>query len=612
MLSVVQLGSSIDGLSSVDDADGLIDRAIQLAGPGETPVGDTTIDLGPRMRPFRANDLSIPWPGEAWQAGGTVYQLTTNFDPKVTARPTYEHATLPDGGKAPAFAIQPVGLVGAGGGAVGAGGISESDTEQAYRSWSVEKAPVTQGFVPAFEGDRPFVFAPVGAFDLGTLDLPTDPISYAPLGAYDQPDTTVIANPSGSPVSPQPMSPTLNPAGLLDVPPLAIADLNAAEALRGNAPIDAIRVRVAGLTNFNSDATAKVERVASAIASLGLDVDIVAGSSPQSVDIYVPAYRTESSPPSDLGWVEQHWTTLGAANRVVAALSDTNMWLLLLATVAVMVVIVGVQLVDATTRTREIAVLGAVGWSRGQVVRWIVAESLVASAIIAPIGGIAWVALGRDPLGMVATAAAVLLFPVTGLCAGLIGTRVDPDKHRTQHVPRRWPVRSLHGYATRTLFDRPWRSLAIIIGLAVAAAAIAPAAALILAIGARVGPTLLAADVSAHLQGFQVAMLGLAACGGVGFVILGLRRDLGDRSTELEILVVSGWTPAMVSRMWWWQRVALCVPAAAMALVFVFFDAEPIAGDVVDPFVVALLASGIALSGIAWGGAFARIPARDA
>lgn len=446
----------------------------------------------------------------------------------------------------------------------------------------------------------------MGEFDLAALALPSDPLTYAPLGAYDPPDTTLVADASGAPLSPQPMTPTLNPAGLLDVPPLAIADLSAADGLRGPAPIDAIRVRVGGLTDFGPDAISTVERVASAIAALGLDVDIVAGSSPQPVAVYVPAYDTSTDAPSDLGWVEQHWTTLGAAKRVVEGVSDTNQWLLLLALLGVGVVIFGVQSVHATARTTEVAILGAFGWRRHRIVRWFVAESLVASALVLFAGSVAWAVLGRESAGLALTMVTAALFPVSALTAALLLTRHQRVERPTRPVARRWPVRSVAGYSVRTVLERPWRSVAIVAGLAVAAGAIAPAAALIVALSARVGPTLLASALSAQLQGFQLALLGLSATGGIGFVLLGLRRDFADRRMELLVLAASGWTPAMVGRVLRLQRAVLFVPAAGIAFVLALGDAGPITGGLVSPVLVALLAAAIGLSAIVWGGAASR------
>ncbi len=331
----------------------------------------------------------------------------------------YEGATAPAGRAGPAFVIEPRGAVDLGNApGIGSGASTiATGTEQTYRTLDPVDSPLLKGFIPDIAATPPFVFAPVGTFDMAALTPAADPLTYVPMGAYDPPDTTYVADPSGRPVTPQAMTPTLNPAGLIQVPPLAIADLSAAVAFRGAAPIDAIRVRVAGLTGFDDGAKAKVERVASAIAAMGLDVDIVAGSSPQTVNVYVPAYDTSVNPPADLGWVEQHWTTLGAATRVVQGLGDTNSALLGLATLALLIVIAGLEVLFAATRRRDAAVLAAVGWSRAARVRWQVSEALTAGIVVAVVGLVAWSVLGRSPGGLRVVVAVGAAFPIAGLLA---------------------------------------------------------------------------------------------------------------------------------------------------------------------------------------------------
>jgi hypothetical protein len=600
-LSVVQLGSPIDGMPHTLDQAPSVDEAAKLAGPGTKTIGTTTVDLGPRLRPLRANDLSIAWPGTRWEPGGTVYQTATTFDPLIAARPQYEKVAPALRPGTPAFRIDPVGVVGAGGGLSDGDSSTTGEREQAYRSWTRIDAPVTDGFVPTLEGDRPFILAPVGEYDLRALQFPRDRLSYAPLGAYDPPNTSLIADPSGTPVPVQVMTPTVNPAGLIEVPPLAISDLSAAKGLRGATPIDAVRVRVAGLTGYTHDEIAKVERVASAIAALGLDVDIVAGSSPQPVDVYVPAYLTSQSPPGDLGWVEQHWTTLSAATRVVEAVSATSQWLLVLTLFTVTVMILGVHAVEGTARAREAGVLAAFGWRRPRILRWFVAEALVASGLVLVAGGAAWIAIGGGVPGALATLLTAAVFPVGALLSGLVATRRDGDSANAPSPWQRWPVRSVRGYAARAVLSRGWRSMAIIASLAIAAAAISPLTTLLIVLGAKTGPTLLASAVTAQLRSFQLAMLLLAATGGIGFVIIGLRRDISERVMELDVLSVSGWSPTTVRRMLRWQRVFLAAPAGLIAFMLGLVDARPIAGDFVAPVPVALLAALVGWSAAAWG-----------
>lgn len=147
-LSVEEIGSPVADVPIEEDPVALIDRVSKLAGSGTTPVGTTRVDLGARLRPLRANDFSIPWPGSAPESGGTLSHLATDFDPRIAARPTYAAGAAPRDGGTLAFRIKPLGPVGAGGSQPESGTSDQAGVEQAYRSWTTALAPVTQGFTP--------------------------------------------------------------------------------------------------------------------------------------------------------------------------------------------------------------------------------------------------------------------------------------------------------------------------------------------------------------------------------------------------------------------------------------------------------------------------------
>jgi hypothetical protein len=609
-LDVMQVGAPITG--SLDDTaapGALLDRAAAMAGSGTTPAGQTSTDLTGQLRPLAPTGLVAPWLGSTSAEASNMFRFPTEFRSALSGRPGYATVTPPAGRTGPTFRIEPAGVVGIGGKAGIGSGVTTvaTGTEQTYRTLEPVDNPLLKGFIRAADYDRPFVFAPTGTFDMSALAPPSDPLTYVPLGAYDPPDTTLVADPSGAPVTPRAMTPTLNPTGLLQVPPLAIADLRAAVAFRGRAPLDAIRVRVAGLSGFDEGAKAKVERVASAIAAMGLDVDIVAGSSPQAVNIYVPVYDTATVPPSDLGWVQQHWTTLGAATRVVHGLGDTNVALLALATLSLVVVIVGLEVLFAATRRRDAAVLAAVGWSRGARVRWQVSEALTAGVLVTAVGLVAWTALGRSPAALAVVAGIGAAFPLAAVAAALLmpvtaGTVVGTG--RGGGLLRRVPVDGLTAFSLRSLAARPLRSVVTILALGTAAATTGPALALVATVGLRVGPTRLAGAVGAQLAPFQLALLGLAAAGSIGFCIVAIRASVADREDEFLALAASGWQPAQLRGVLRRERASIALPAALFAGTLAFVVATPVTEAA--PLVSATIAAGLALSMVAWGGLVAR------
>jgi len=624
-INVSQVGHPIGVAIDTSNTELALARAEEAAGPILTPIGTSTVDAS-GIRAFRVTGYMVPWPGTTVPEGvgeSGMAQGSSVFTSSITDRPTYTATATPDGAATVAFWISPLGTVPPGGpGATSAptepqGGPQQSQTgtEQSYRSLETVVAPAAQGFVGQGLLDPPYILAPIAEYDLASLDLPHDPLNYVPYGAYDPPDTTLVANPSGQPVTRKPMNPTLNPTGLLQMPPMGIVDIHAAELLRGETPIDAIRVRVADITDYGPASLAEVKRIAGEIAAMGLDVVVVAGSSPQTVDVYVPAYDTSGTPPADLGWVEQHWTTLGAAPRVERVLGDTNLALVLLALFGAAVVAIGMQVLQASVRRRDAATMYALGWHGAQVLRWQVAESLAAGLAVMGAGALAWIPFGNGYAGLVVAIGGGALLTLAGLAAALtVRPRASelatgdfvPPPHRLHMT-----VTNIRAYALRSLVARPMRSLVIIVGLATAAAAIAPAAAVIVVVGAAVGPTALGSAVSARLQVYQLALLGIVGLSTLGFALLALQADLETRRRELRVLAACGWRPRQIGRLLAWTRLLIALPCASLAFCIAALTSGPIAGSTAPVAAVAALAGMLAfLTALAWG-SLAGIRMRD-
>lgn len=621
-ISVRQLGHPVATVPSAGAPSDILDEVAQAAGPGSTPIGQAHADVTADLRPFRLNTMAIAWPGDSVLPGdvGSHPVGTGVYSATLIGRPAYAAIPPPRGSRAIAFRIAPQGIVPAGGPSAAGNSAAPGPervaggTEQSYRSVTFAPVPVAQGFVAAGRDDQPFVFAPIATYDLDALHLPRDPLDYAPYGAYDPPDTTLIADPSGKPVTPVSMNPTLDPAGLLQVPPAGIVDIHAAELLRGPAPIDAVRVRVAGITEYGSAAIAKVEQVAAAIEAMGLDADVVAASSPQTVDIYVPAYDTSTSPPGALGWIEQHWTTLGAAVLVTRSIGAADLTLLLLALGAAAIIVVGTRSIEADARRREAAILMAVGWPRITVIRWQVAEAVVAAVAVLVVGLIGWLASSREIVGLIAAGGGAAVFVASGaLGAILLRPSLDPVAvARRQPSTRPWGrlirgpmVGGVASFGLRSVTARPVRSLVTTLGLGLSAAAIATGLMVLVRLSGRVGPTLLAGALTARLAPYEVALLLLVGAGALAFTLLTLQADRAARSAELRVLAAVGWRPRQVRGLLWWGRVWICLPAAVIAAVLGVVLTGPLvgAGSVA---VVAALAGLLALSPIVWAGLVGR------
>ncbi len=549
---VTQQGAPLPAMPAGGTGDPLaaLQTAARLAGPGTTDQGTSTLDVTQKLVPFTPVSLELSLPGSGRPAVSDGFgQSNPVFDAQRAQRPAYTTREPRPGSSAPAFSAAPQGFI--------AGEDDETTPlpagvaagQQSYRALVNQPSPFPD-FTPTNSYDKPFAFAPIGRFDLSTLELPTNKLDYVPLGVYDQPNTALVADAAGTATAtPTPLSPTLNPQGFLTGPPLAITDLLGGQTLRGSAPIDAVRVRLSGITGFNAESRQRLVAAALAIGRHGLHVDVVAGSSPQAVEVYLPQYRG-NGPGSDLGWARQEWTTLGATARVASALGGADRALLGLG-LALCVVFLGcLQSLRLTTRTRDVALLRAGGLSAARVQRWYLAESGTAVAVLAAVLGLASLALrpGRVAVASwVLVVALVPLFEAAAVAAALRSARRAGGSTGGDEVASlgrrglRRTVRSPSGYGLRQAVARRTRTVVFVLAGVMSATAAGLAVAVLSDTSRRSGPTLLAADALTRLRPYAIALFAIATVGGVALTATTLSVDLRDRRGELQLLVASGW-----------------------------------------------------------------------
>jgi hypothetical protein len=610
-LKVEQIGHAMDGYPDTGDV-----AAVEAAaGPGLTVVGSSSADAAAGLAPLRNPKLCVLWPGSSHACEAGLLFRGSSLDSRLVVRPTYSAASMtgPDSG-APAFVITQVGTVNPDGDPTvpdfRSTDSSATGLFPAYRQ--LKSVPLAVSSIP-FQAHanirQPFVLLPVGTFDATAVEVPSDPVDYVPLGAYDPSDTTYIAHPDGTAATAATMAYPLLPNGLVTTPPLAITDMPGAQALRGDSPIDAIRVRVSGVADFGPQSQARIEGVAGAIKKLGFDVDIVAGSSPQSVDIYVPAYHVDQNPPTDLGWVRQHWTTIGAAQRVSHGFDSSDLALLILTLAAAAIWAFALAALRAERKIREAAVLKAIGWGRAEILVWLTGDAAVGAAMIAVLAAVGFLLRGENPEALAVALGMAGVWLAAGVVAALDAIRRGRPVSLGATGGQEWlaailPVGGTIAYAARAALARwPWVG-ATAVGLAAGSAAIALGLALIAGLGARIGPTLLASAAGAVAAGYQPLMLAAIGAGSLAFVVAGLRLDRRRRALEVLILSVSGWSTRETRTLLWLGLAPVALLAAALAFGTVLWLAGPLeAGDGGLP---ALGAAGLAISVLAWGGFAAR------
>lgn len=612
-LDITQLGSPLTRFPD-PNASGGVEVAAAMAGPGRTPVGEVSLNAGPRLRPYAPPSLVLLWPGSGRPNGVAAYPFPARvFAARVPARPTYSAVTPRPGSTALSFRVVPRGPVTSDGQPAPVGGpLTQphpgnqlplaAGRQQSYRTAATYPVDVARDFSPSLPGvDRPFLLAPVGTFDLGTLKLPSNPVDYVPLGAYDLPGSDLVARPGGTALQhPRALEPSLNPLGLLTGPPLAITDLVGAATLRGAAPVDAIRVRVANVTGFHPDTQRRLEQVASRIADMGLEADIVAGSSPGRVEIFVPRYYVDLHN-QDLGWVAQKWTTLGAAQRVVRGFGAANLLMLSLAVGIAILFAAAQQIIEGSARSREISILSALGWSRLRILGWLQGEAVI-TAVVMLLGGTAVGSLtGHLGLGIVMALLLAAAYALASVAvAPLAWRRVSPgavqagDVHPASWLPRMGEVVGPISYGRRAALARPVRSAGVIASLALGASSLVLVGVAGLPLVAdQAGTTLLAGAVGSSLRGYQLALLALSAAAALLLAAVILRLTASGQAHERVVLAAAGWSSRALRRIDLSHRAHLGAAAAvAAALVTALADRVVLAGHWQVPVILAALVAG--------------------
>ncbi len=423
-------------------------------------------------------------------------------------------------------------------------------------------------------GGGDFSFADVGQYSLSKLPAAIrnpDPLTYVPLGIYQPPLVTLVRDADGKllPGGPVPLHPTLNPAGFIPGPPLALTNIAAARFFRGDNCIDAIRVRVAGIDRYTPANVKKVEAVAAAIIkTTGLHVDVVAGSSPQKVLVYIPGSADGSVAP--LGYVEEQWTTLGAAAAIESGIDRASLLMLGSMGLAGLLYLGSQALLSTLARRRELALLLAVGWRRRHVAGLVLGEA----AIFGALGGVCAVALAvllahglglsapLDQAGAVGgLVLALYLLAALGPALWIVRRPVAELLQRGEvTVPGAAPLRArrserllgglgrrgLAAFAFRNLARRRVRAGLAAGGIAIATALLMLLSAALVALQGTLRVTLLGNFVGLQVQPYHYIMVGSALIISLLTVADHLAVGVLERQHELALLQAIGWRAGAV------------------------------------------------------------------
>jgi ABC-type antimicrobial peptide transport system permease subunit len=373
--------------------------------------------------------------------------------------------------------------------------------------------------------------------------LPADPASSAELGG-------------------QPLLPDSNIAGYLLPAPTMLTSLEAASVFTDSsvfddvsdaAPISAVKVRVAGVHGTDAVSRERVRLVAEAVAaSTGLDVDVTVGSSPSIRRIVLPA-GSAGRPELHLS---ERWQRKGVVVAVLRAVDRKSLLLFVLVLVVCGVFIANAAAAAARLPRMELTTLSCLGWTRGQLMRLLLAEMAaigaaagVAGALVSPVAGEALgvpVSIGR------ALAAVPAALAVTLLAAAWPAWRASLPSALPELSAPGWTrparggrLRRLRGpvqLAYLNLRGEPGRTALGMAAVGVGSAGLTLLLAITVAFRGRVVGSLLGDAVSLHARRVDylavaiTLVLAAIAVADVSYLNMRERRD------DLALLRAVGWT----------------------------------------------------------------------
>jgi len=232
-------------------------------------------------------------------------------------------------------------------------------------------------------GEGPPAFLPVGRYDPACIAR-FNPLAGGALETYAPASVTL---PNG-----RQLGPNASVTGYVNMPPTILTTLSGIQVLDdpnrfdgapGDAFISVVRVRVAGTQQPGSIAQQRLTRVAAAIHdATGLQVDIVKGASPRSVQVNLPAGNFGRPALT----VTEPWSVKGVGFRFLEAVSLQNLLLFSFVLVAASFLVGQTAYVSVRRRRSELAVLRAVGWPPWRIALLIELELLILGLAVGAVG----------------------------------------------------------------------------------------------------------------------------------------------------------------------------------------------------------------------------------
>jgi hypothetical protein len=434
--------------------------------------------------------------------------------------------------------------------------VSMDDDASQYRKVTAHATPGTGGSLALMKVAGVFNPARIRSFD---------PLSQVPLGAYQPVTATPATAASRYLLGGGSLLPSQNLGGLVSQPVNLITTLAALPALENTPvyngvpadnPVSVIRVKVAGVTGPGALSRERISAVAQQIEQrTGLDVDIVAGSSPAPVTIDLPAGKF-GQPPLTLS---EDWVKEGVAVAILNAVDKKSVALFTLVLVVCVLFVCNAATAAVRGRRRELGVLASLGWRRSRLFATVLGEvagigmaaGLLAAMVSLPVS--AGLGLRASPgRALLAVPVAIAVAVAGGLAPAWLAARAEPVSSvrppvlavRRAHHPR-----GITSLALLNVARTPGRTLIGAVSLAVGIAALTLLTAVTFAFRGVVVGSLLGDAVAVQVRGVDYVAAGATVALGVLAVADVVFLNIRERAAELATIRSFGWRDTALARL---------------------------------------------------------------
>jgi hypothetical protein len=513
------------------------------AGKGSL-VGTTTGNVSELLRPFSSGPSELPWPG-------------TSLPRVPSAASNVTHDIVQPGSiKLPEYALKKHQGVTTGSldatGYLSPNPIENQDTPNPYKLLSSGRgigaesvyAPVS--LIPD-EHKSAVTAVPVGAFSANVVDSRQSSLSYVPLGAYQS-----IGSAAQTADGIRHLKASVSGLGLVSPRTTAVASISSAAAWGQTAPVDAVRVRVSGITQYSASAVNRVVGIASDIRKLGFTTTVVAGSSRSDITVAVAGYAFGTTNGTtqhvgSLGSVIQPWSELGAAARADVAVSNASLAMLGISLGSTGLLLAIAQLIGLPRRRAQAVVMREIGWTGSGIRRWMIEEEIPSIAVVL-LAGVAAVVLshGSQLSELVASIglAAVLAISFTTVRAATARPATPKRSSSPQIARRRLIVRNktITRFGIRQVGSHPFSTVTVALSNAVVALSAIGLVYTFLQGRQAGGGSLISQFVQSQAVIPEVVLGATGIFAGIVLSTLVRQTDFAQRSPEGEVLRAMGWT----------------------------------------------------------------------